>query len=154
MTAEKKGIAVDRRRLWLDLENAEYIRETLGFPGCQIALRVDRDVIADDGPCGFPTRATSSPASIRRLTSPPTSCWQPSAIIGRSRTSVFFLKDRWWDEDRHWTRRPGLSQWLAQLTTAATIVLRIFRRTRIPLRAPADHIQWRPLLGLEMVGVL
>ena len=40
---------MDRRRLWLDLENTEYIRETLGFPGCQIALRVDRDVIADDG---------------------------------------------------------------------------------------------------------
>ena len=40
---------MDRRRLWLDLANAEYIRETLGFPGCQIALRVDRDVIADDG---------------------------------------------------------------------------------------------------------
>jgi len=40
---------VDRRRLWLDLENTEYIRDRLGFPGCQIALRVDRDVIAEDG---------------------------------------------------------------------------------------------------------
>ena len=59
---------------------------------------------------------------------------------------VFFLKDRWWDEDRHWTRRPGLSQWLAKLTTAATNVLRIFRRTSIP-----NHIQWNPRQGLKIL---
>lgn len=67
---------------------------------------------------------------------------------------VFFLKDRWWDEDRHWTRRPGLSQWLAKLTTAATNVLRIFRRTSIPLRGMADHIQWNPRQGLKILGLL
>ena len=67
--------------------------------------------------------------------------------------SVFFLKDRWWDEDRHWTRRPGLSEWLARLTTAATTVLRIFRNTPIPLRGFADFIQWNPRLGLEILGL-
>lgn len=66
---------------------------------------------------------------------------------------AFFLKDRWWDEDRHWTRRPGLSQWLAKLTTAATNVLRIFRNTAIPLRALADSIQWNPCQGLKMLGL-
>ena len=45
----KKGDAIDRRQLWLDLDNVEYLRDTLNFPGCQIALRVDRDVIAEDG---------------------------------------------------------------------------------------------------------
>ena len=66
---------------------------------------------------------------------------------------VFFLKDRWWDEDRHWTRRPGLSQWLAKLTTAAANVLRIFRNAPIPLRAMADYIQWNPCQGLEILGL-
>ena len=67
---------------------------------------------------------------------------------------IFFLKDRWWDEDRHWTRRPGLSQWLAKLTTAATNVLRIFRSAQTALRALADYVQWRPLLGLKMFGLV
>ena len=59
--------------------------------------------------------------------------------------SVFFLKDRWWDEDRHWTKRPGLSEWLVQLTTLATMVLRLFRTDDQPLRAHADYIAWNPL---------
>lgn len=123
------------------------------FPGCQIALRVDRDVTGPDGQVHLSdTRyfvASISPDDITaaELLAAVRQHWHIENCI-------FFLKDRWWDEDRHWTRRPGLSQWLAKLTTAATNVLRIFRRARIPLRALADHIQWRPLLGLEMVGVL
>ena len=66
--------------------------------------------------------------------------------------SVFFLKDRWWDEDRHWTRRPELSEWLAQLTTSATMVLRVFNPSHVPLRALADDIQWTPQLGLNLFG--
>ncbi|MBI3839993.1 MAG: transposase, partial [Planctomycetia bacterium] len=29
--------------------------------------------------------------------------------------SLHFVKDRWWDEDRHWNRRPGLAERLASL---------------------------------------
>ncbi len=45
----KKGDLIVRRRLWFNLDNARYVREQLDFPGAQIALRVDRDVIAADG---------------------------------------------------------------------------------------------------------
>lgn len=142
---------MERRRLWLDLENAEYIRERLGFPGCQIALRVDHDITADNGKVEFcETRyfiTSVDPETIRadELLAAVRNHWQIE-------NSVFFLKDRWWDEDRHWTRRPGLSEWLAHLTTAATMVLRIFRTTPEPLRAHADYIQWNPTLGLEILG--
>jgi predicted transposase YbfD/YdcC len=143
---------VDRRRLWLDLANAEYIRDTLRFPGCQIALRVDRDVIADDGTVRLSdTRyfvTSVDPGSIRadELLDTVRNHWQIE-------NSVFFLKDRWWDEDRHWTRRPGLSEWLAYLTTAATMVLRIFCSPSQPLRAHADYINWSPCQGLEILGI-
>lgn len=142
---------MDRRRLWLDLDNASYIREQLSFPGCQIALRVDRDVIADDGTVRLSdTRyflASIDPDYVRaeELLAAVRNHWQVE-------NSVFFVKDRWWDEDRHWTRRPGLSEWLAQLTTAATMVLRVFRTSREPLRAEAERIQWFPRLGLEILG--
>lgn len=66
--------------------------------------------------------------------------------------SLFFLKDRWWDEDRHWTRRPGVAEWLTQLTTAATTVLRALGPPHLPVRARADYIAWNPRLGLKLIG--
>lgn len=67
--------------------------------------------------------------------------------------SLFFLKDRWWDEDRHWTRRPGVAEWLTQLTSAATMVLRLWRPLKLPIRGRADQIAWNPRLGLELLGL-
>ena len=142
---------MDRRRLWLDLKNVGYLREQLGFPGCQIALRVDRDVIAEDGAVRlgetryFLTSVDPGSITADQLLAAVRNHWQIE-------NSVFFLKDRWWDEDRHWTRRPGLSEWLAQLTTSATMVLRVFNPSHAPLRALADDIQWTPQLGLNLFG--
>lgn len=139
--------------MWLDLDNAEYIRDTLAFPGCQIALRVDRDVIAEDGTVRLSdTRyflTSLDPGQVRadELLATVRAHWQIE-------NSLFFVKDRWWDEDRHWTRRPGLSEWLARLTTAAMTVLRIFRQPDRPLRAEADYIAWNPRIGLEWLGIL
>lgn len=67
--------------------------------------------------------------------------------------SLFFLKDRWWDEDRHWTRRPGVAEWLTQLTSAATTVLRALGPPQLPIRARADYIAWNPRLGFPLLGV-
>lgn len=65
--------------------------------------------------------------------------------------SLFFLKDRWWDEDRHWTRRPGVAEWLTQLTTAATVTLRALGPPHLPLRGRADLVAWKPHIGLAML---
>jgi hypothetical protein len=71
---------------------------------------------------------------------------------GQIENSGFFLKDRWWDEDRHRTRRPGLSEWLAHPTIAATIPLRLFRsESHQPLRAQADEIQRNPQTRLPIL---
>lgn len=129
------------------------MREQLGFPGCQMLLRVDHDQTADDGTVQlsdtryFITSILPDEICADELLATVRRHWQIE-------NSVFFLKDRWWDEDRHWTRRPGLSEWLAHLTTAATCVLRIFRSDPdLPLRAEADHINWIPQRGLEILGV-
>ena len=138
--------------MWLDLKNAPYLREQLGFPGCEILLRVDRDITAADG-----TVRLSDTRYFLTSTNPDTVC--AGDLLARVRrhwqieNCVFFLKDRWWDEDRHWTRRPGLSQWLAQLTTIATMALRIFCSPDEPLRAHADYIAWSPRIGLEVLGL-
>lgn len=125
----------------------------MAFPGCQIALRVDRDIIGDDGTVHladtryFLTSISPDDVCADDLLATVRRHWQIE-------NSVFFLKDRWWDEDRHWTRRPGLSEWLAQLTTVATCALRLLRSDpNLPLRAQADYIAWNPTLGLEMLGL-
>jgi hypothetical protein len=58
---------------------------------------------------------------------------------------LHFVKDRWWDEDRHYTKRPGLAESFASLTSAALSVLRLIHLLALPLRATAETIPWHPL---------
>jgi predicted transposase YbfD/YdcC len=122
----------------------------LDFPGAQIALRVDRDVIAADGTVRssdtryFLTSLNPDRVTARELLAAVRAHWQIE-------NSLFFIKDRWWDEDRHWTRRPGVAEWFTQLTTAAIIALRALGPPELPIRARADQVAWTPALGLAML---
>ena len=69
--------------------------------------------------------------------------------------SLHFVKDRWWDEDRHWSRRPGLAERLACLANAALTLLRITpAKSPQPLRAQADELCWNPFRALKLIGAL
>lgn len=65
---------------------------------------------------------------------------------------LHFVKDRWWDEDRHYTKRPGLAEAFASLTNAALAVLRLIHPGDQPLRATAERVQWAPLSALARLG--
>jgi hypothetical protein len=65
---------------------------------------------------------------------------------------LHFVKDRWWDEDRHYTARPGLAEAFASLTNAALAVLRLIHPGDEPLRATAERIQWAPRSILSRLG--
>ena len=125
----------------------------MAFPGARIALRVDRDVTAEDGQvllCETRYFLTSwDPAAVHaaELLATVRAHWQIENCI-------FFIKDRWWDEDRHWTIRPGVAEWFAQLTTAALTVLRVLGPPHLPIRGRADQIAWEPRLGLELLGLV
>lgn len=68
---------------------------------------------------------------------------------------LHFEKDRWWDEDRHWCRRPGLAQRLATLTNIALTLLQLtLPNPKLPLRAYADQLGWNPLRPLKLLGAL
>lgn len=68
---------------------------------------------------------------------------------------LHFEKDRWWDEDRHWSCRPGLAERLASLIN---IALAFLRRTltdpKLPLRGYADWLSWNPRRALKSLGAL
>ena len=65
---------------------------------------------------------------------------------------LHFVKDRWWDEDRHYTKRPGLAEVFASLTNAALATLRLIHPGGQPLRATAEQIQWAPSFALSRLG--
>lgn len=70
--------------------------------------------------------------------------------------NLHFVKDRWWDEDRHWLKRPGLAERLAAMLNAALSVLHRspWLSSRMPLRAKADDLAANPLLALKLIGAI
>ena len=114
-------------------------------------LRVDREVRSDDGAvlsCDSRYFATSlDPESVTasQLQSYVRDHWQVENCL-------HFIKDRWWDEDRHYTKRPGLADCFATLTNAALSILRLIHPPGKPLRATAEAIQWFPLTVLYQLG--
>lgn len=135
----------------MDLENAKYICETLGLTDSKIALRVDRELKTDTGEivlhdvryflCSLDPNNVVATDLLRYVRQH----W-------RIENCLHFLKDRWWDEDRHHTRRPGLSALMAAINNAAISIHRIFEKENLPIRAAADYIAWKPAIGLELLN--
>lgn len=69
----------------------------------------------------------------------------------RVENGLHFVKDRWWDEDRHHQRRPGLASCLTALNSLALSLHRLCSDPGLPLRAAADFIAWTPSLGLKLL---
>ena len=137
--------------MWVDLDNAEYIRETLNLPGRRIALRVDREVRSRDGQVMshdvryFVTSLDPDRVTAAELLQHVRDHWSVE-------NGLHFMKDRWWDEDRHHTRRPGLSACLAAINNAAISIHRLRSDPHLPVRASADRIKWKPARGLQMLN--
>jgi predicted transposase YbfD/YdcC len=123
----------------------------LNFTGCRIALRVDREVRSRDGEvrsCDsryFTTSLDPGSVTASGLQSYVRDHWQVENCL-------HFVKDRWWDEDRHYTKRPGLADCFAALTNAALSILRRIHSPGQPLRATAESIQWFPRAILHRLG--
>ena len=114
----------------------------MNFPGLRAVVRVDRQTRKADGTWTAETRyfatsldpATVSAAGLLRLVR---GHWSVE-------NSLHFEKDRWWDEDRHVCRRPGLAERFTTLLSAAVSVLRTLNpgEPDEPLKAQADALNW------------
>ena len=69
---------------------------------------------------------------------------------------LHFIKDRWWDEDRQWSVRPGLAERLAALRDSALAALQRIPGLPedLPIRARADHLSRRLRKALKFIGAL
>jgi predicted transposase YbfD/YdcC len=133
------------------LDDAQWLREALGLHGCEIAIRLDFLRRSASGEILFQERryfVTSldpNKVTVHDLLRLIRGHWQIENCL-------HFVKDRWWDEDRHWTIRPGLGAVFAALTNAAVSVLRLLPEVEPILRARTERIQWNPTAAVQSLG--
>ena len=140
------------RRLWLDLETADYAREALAFPGLRILLRVDSEARGGGADPKAETRYFACSLDPERVT--------PDELLAAVRghwqveNGLHFIKDRWWDEDRHYSKRPGAALGFAVLLNAVVTVLRATADPEDdrPLRARADALGWDVEQAIDLMA--
>jgi len=140
------------RRLWLDLETADYAREALSFPGLRILLRVDSETRPSGTAATTETRYFATAVDPGRMT--------PDELLAAVRghwqveNGLHYIKDRWWDEDRHYSKQPGVALGFAVLLNAVVTVLRASGdpEDARPLRARADALAWDVEQALELMA--
>jgi predicted transposase YbfD/YdcC len=131
-----------------------HIREAVDFPGIEMILRVDLAVSVAGATTSQETRylATSLGAdevSPERLLELVRGHWSVE-------NGLHFIKDRWWDEDRQWSIRPGLAERLAMLRDSALTALRLVPGLAedMPIRARADHLGRKIRKALKFIGAV
>jgi len=67
--------------------------------------------------------------------------------------SLYFVKDRWWDEDRHYLSRPGLGTVFATLTNFALSILRLLQPPGDSLIETAENLRYSPRKILQTLGI-
>jgi predicted transposase YbfD/YdcC len=135
-------------------EEVGYVREATSFPGIGLILRVDLDVsaagvaVSHESRC-FVTSLSADEVSPGRLLRWVRGHWGVE-------NGLHFIKDRWWDEDRQWSTRPGLAERLAMLRDAALAALRVLPGVPegVPIRARADHLGRKLRKALKFIGAL
>lgn len=69
---------------------------------------------------------------------------------------LHFLKDRWWEEDRQWSIRPGLAERMAMLRDTALASLRLIPGLpkHLSIRGRADHLGRKLRKALKFIGAV
>ena len=135
------------------MDNAAYVCHRLGLAGCRMLLRVDRETKDKKGVTTRETRYFVT--SLDPNTTTPKQLLKYVRNHWQVENCLHFVKDRWWDEDRHWSKRPGLAERLASLANVALTLLHLTQSPASPpLRARGDDNCWNPLWALKLIGAL
>jgi hypothetical protein len=130
--SNQAGRFAKTRFLWVNRDDADYVRQRLDFAGCRMLLRVDRQTKNRQGQTIRETRYFISSLDPATTT--------PSQLLK--------------DVRGHGSRRPGLAERLASLTNVALTLLRLEAGEKIGMRTHADESSWSPLHALKLLGAL
>jgi hypothetical protein len=133
---------------------ADYIREVLKFPDARMAIRLDREVRNSKGEIilsetrYFITNLAPEVYTAKDLMTYVREHWHVENCL-------HFILDRWWDQDRHYSKRAGLAERRALLHNVALTLLRLSEQfpEDHPMRARADDLAWSPAQALKVIGV-
>jgi hypothetical protein len=140
------------RRIWHDTASADYARRALNFPGLRTLARVDRETRRGVGEPTTETRYFASGLDPSRA-----SAARLLELVrghGEVENSLHYVKDRWWDEDRHTCRRPGLAAGFTTLLSAAVTALRATGCTEAEgaMRGAADALCWDVARAIRIIA--
>ena len=138
------------RRLWVDTEVADYARQRLNYPGLRILARVDCEQRQGGQVLGVETRYFATSLDPERV-----AVWELLKLIRGHwgvENSLHHIKDRWWDEDRHYTKEPAKGEGMAVLRNAAISILHLvpWFEAEEPIRARADRLNRDADLAIEL----
>jgi hypothetical protein len=135
-------------------DEVSYIREATGFPGLELILRVDLDVSAAGVPERHETRHFIASLSADEASPEQLLRWVRGHWCVEN--GLHFIKDRWWDEDRQWSTRPGLAERLAALRDAALTALHVVPGVPedLPIRGRVDHLGLKIRKALKFIEAL
>jgi predicted transposase YbfD/YdcC len=138
----------------LEGEEVDYIQEATAFPGIKMILRVDSEVkkagvVTSQETRHIITSLGADEVSPKQLMTLVRGHWGVE-------NGLHFIKDRWWEEDRQWSIRPGLAERMAALRDGALAALRLIPGVPddLPIRARADHLSRKLRKALKFIGAL
>ena len=137
------------RKLWWNINDAEYVRDVLNVSGCEILIRVDRDVFNPDRSL----KSHDSRLFICSIDPGRVSASDIQALVRNHwqvENCLHFVKDRWWDEDRHYLKNAG--NIFVKLTNAALSLLRLVQLSGESLREIAENFHYSPRKALQTLG--
>jgi hypothetical protein len=124
----------------------------LNLPDCQIILRVDREVLdAAQNTLSHDTRYFITSLDPSKVTA--SGLQKLVRDHWQVENCLHFVKDRWWDEDRHYLARPGLGEVFAALTNFALSVLRLLQQPGDSLVKTAENLRYSPRKILQILGI-
>lgn len=128
------------RRIWVDAEAGAYAGEALNFPGLRVLARVDSAARRAGEVVSAETRYFACSLDPQRVSA--AELLQLARGHWQVENSLHHIKDRWWDEDRHYSKQDRVGEGMAVLRNAAVSILRavpIFAAGE-PIRARADWL--------------
>lgn len=128
------------RRIWVDAEAGAYAREALNFPGLRVLARVDSEARRAGEVVAAETRYFACSLDAQRV--PAGELLRLVRGHWQVENGLHHIKDRWWDEDRHYTKQARVGEGVAVLRNAALSILRAAPAFAEggPIRARADWL--------------